>query len=235
MNISKENLEKKRTPEELYEFVQKSLSSISKDEQSKKEARLRKNGSKELIEEVYPLSIFCRIKYNGKDVICYPVIGSQGYDARVETQDGELVEVIELTWPIDGQKEYLERKKLNEQGYTEVEVWDYNDKSKQQEVIDITLDTANKKAVKIYETPEGSSLVFILGIAPYFGMSKIDNQGDIDRLVEELRKIEYRVWTVYLLLLPINQLIEIKSRGRCTGGRLLTGQAPWSIPSLCFA
>lgn len=211
MDITKENLELKRSPEELDDFVQETLATIASDEQLKKQARLRKNGFKEVIEEVYPLSIFCKLKHGGNDVLCYPVIGSQGYDARIEDTEGNLKESIELTWPIDGQKEFFQRKQLNEKGYTEVSVWNYNDKTKQNEIIEIILRTAKDKSLKVYEENGDSSLVFILDIAPYFGMGKIEKQDDIDRLIEELQKIEYRVKTVYLLLLSVNQLIEIKS------------------------
>ena len=211
MNISKEILEQKRSPEELGQYVRETLSEISKNKELKKEARLRTQLFKELFEEVYPLSIFCIEKYKGVDVVCYPVIGSQGYDAIIENQDGSLIEVIELTWPVDGQKEHFERKQLNDQGHTDFEVWNDNDRSKRQQLIDIILKAAYKKSFKDYEEPEGSSLVFILGITPFFGMSEIDHQEDIDLLVEELSKIEFKANSVYLLLLPINKLIVVRN------------------------
>ena len=42
-------------------------------------------------------------------------------------------------------------------------------------------------------------------------MSEIDHQEDIDLLVEELSKIEFKANSVYLLLLPINKLIVVRN------------------------
>ena len=73
---------------------------------------------------MYPLSVFCVQKYHGRAVLCYPVIGNQGYDAKIEKESGELVEIIELTWPIDGQKAHFQAIQLNENGHTELEIRD---------------------------------------------------------------------------------------------------------------
>lgn len=208
--ITSADLQIKRTPDELKRFVSTTFDSIKADDETKKVARQKKPPFKELIEEVYPLSIFCNIKYHGASVNCCPVIGNQGYDAKIETPSGDLIEIIELTWPIDGQKAHSQAVQLNENGHTDTEVRDVNDNSGRELIIERVLQTANKKALKDYDVPEGSSLVFILDIAPYFGMHTIEHQKDIDSLQQELQGIEYKVQSVYLLLLPINNLIQIK-------------------------
>jgi len=208
--ITSADLEVKRTPEELKEFVSSTFDSIRADNATKKVARQRKPPFKELIEEVYPLSIFCNIKYQGASVQCCPVIGSQGYDAKIETPSGELIEKIELTWPIDGQKAHSQALQLNKKGHTNVEVRDVNNNSDREQIIERVLQTANNKALKDYDSPEGSSLVFVLDISPYFGMHTIEHQKDINNLQQQLKEIEYKVQSVYLLLLPINDLVQIK-------------------------
>ena len=80
--ISVEDLEIKRSPEKLNEFVQSTFGAIRSDGSTRKTARLRQPPFKELIEEIYPLSVFCNLKYKGKSVKCCPVIGNQGYDAK---------------------------------------------------------------------------------------------------------------------------------------------------------
>ena len=80
------------------------------------------------------------------------------------------------------------------------------------EIIEKIIHTANKKALNDYSEPEGSSLIFVLNIAPYFGMHQIDRQAqaDIDVLIRRLKDIEFKVNSVYLLLLPIKKLVQIK-------------------------
>lgn len=208
--ITEKELQVKRSPEELHKFVESTFESIRADDKSKKVARLRKPPFKELIEEVYPLSVFCELKYQGASVQCYPVIGNQGYDAKIESNAGELIENIELTWPIDGQQAHFAALQLNDKGHTDTEVWDVNDNTKRKQIIDQIIQTANKKSLKDYDVPEGSSLVFILDISPYFGMHKIEHTKDIDTLQQQLKEIDYKVKSVYLLLLPINDLLNIK-------------------------
>ena len=208
--ISVDDLQEKRSPEELDEFVRSTFDAIRADDDIRKTARLRKPPFKELIEEIYPLSIFCNVKYKGRNVNCRPVIGNQGFDARIETRDGELVEIVEVTWPIDGQSMRTQVLQLNEKGHTDTEVWDINDNKNRQEIIKRVIEVANKKSIKDYNESEGSSLVFVVDIAPYFGMAEIEHPEDIVELKGELAEIDYRVKEVYLLLLPINKLIRIK-------------------------
>ena len=121
-----------------------------------------------------------------------------------------MVESIEFTWPIDGQKTHYEASQLNDKGHTDTVVWDINDNTQRTQIIEQIIDTANSKALKDYETTKGSSLVFILDIFPYFGMYEIEHTEDIEALKQQLKEIKYKVNSVYLLLLPINELIEIK-------------------------
>ena len=207
--VTKEDLQEKRTPNDLCEFVETTFATIKSDKETKEIARLKKGLYKELIEEVYPFSIFCKLKYNGYEVLCGPVIGNQGYDAIIESSSGTQLEIVELTWPIDGQKQHFQSVQLNVKGYSDTEVWDYNDDSKRKELIERIIKTAEGKALKDYETEEGASLVFVLNIAPYFGMTEVENKEDIELLKTKLKAIKFKVNSVYLLLLPIEELIEI--------------------------
>lgn len=208
--ITKDDLEIKRTPDELSAFVDSTFNAIRADENVRKIARLRKPPYKELIEEVYPLSVFCSLKYSNNPVLCSPVIGNQGFDAVIESPQGQLVEHIELSWPINGQKAHYTAKELNEKGITKLEIRDVNDPSPRDEIIERIVNKAKDKALKDYSTAQGSSIVFMLDTAPYFGMSKIEYPDDISRLVERIRNIEFKASNVYLLLLPLKELIEIK-------------------------
>ena len=133
--ITIDELQHKRSPRELHDFVESTFESIRADDDIKKVARQRKPPFKELIEEVYPLSIFCNLKYQDASVQCYSVISNQGYDAKIETDTGELVEIIELTWPIDGQKAHFQSLQLNDKGHTDAEVWDVDDNTQRTQII----------------------------------------------------------------------------------------------------
>ena len=208
--VTKDALQTKRTPSELRDFVESTFDSIRSDPETRKIARLRRPPFKELIEEVYPLSVFCDLKYHDSSIQCCPIIGNQGYDATIESDNGDLLEIVELTWPIDGQKAHYQAVQLNDNGHTELEIRDVNDNTQRNAIIEIIIETASKKALKDYQEQAGSSLVFILNIAPYFGMHKIENKDDIAILTDKLKEIEYKVQSVYLLLLPIKELRQIK-------------------------
>lgn len=208
--ITKQDLEEKRTPAGLSKFVESTFDSIRSVEEKKHAARRRKQPYKELIEEIYPLSIFCKLKYKDTNVLCAPVIGSQGFDAIIESECGDLIENIELTWPIDGQKAHTSSEQLNKYGITDVEVWGVDDSRPRDEIIERIINAAKKKSIKDYSTESGSSIVFIVDVAPYFGMQEIEHKDDIDTLVRRLGEIEYKANNAYLLFLPIQKLIQIK-------------------------
>lgn len=208
--ITTDELQLKRTPKQLSDFVKSTFESIRLDAATRKMARLRKPPFKKLIEEVYPLSVFCDLKYPGGSIQCCPIIGSKGYDAKIESENGELLEIVELTWPIDGQKTHYQAVQLNENGHTEIETRDVNDNTQRNKIIEKIIETANKKALKDYRESTGSSLVFILDIAPYFGMHEIENKEEINALTQKLKEIIYKVSSVYFLLLPVKDLIKIK-------------------------
>ena len=208
--ITKEVLETKRSPKDLRAFVQKTFDSIQSNPGERKIARLKKSYYKELIEEIYPFSIFCELKYSDAQVLCQPIIGSQGYDAIIENINGELVENIELSWPIDGQKDHFEALELNEKGHTKLEIRDVNDSSPREQAVERILVKAKNKALKDYSTSQGSSLIFILDIAPYFGMKRIEHPKELEILKQKLKEISYKAKNVYLLLMPIQELIELQ-------------------------
>jgi hypothetical protein len=86
---SEEELQKKRTPDELASYIDSTFDSIKADKDAREIARMKKDVFKVLIEEIYPFSIYCKLKYAGKNVLCRPVIGNQGFDATIESNTGE--------------------------------------------------------------------------------------------------------------------------------------------------
>ncbi len=208
---SEEELQKKRTPDELASYIDSIFDSIKADKDAREIARMKKDVFKVLIEEIYPFSIYCKLKYAGKNVLCSPVIGNQGFDATIESNTGELIELVEFTWPIDGQKEHFKCKQLNEKGHTDVEIWYYNDNSKILDLIDRIIKKAHDKSLKNYKSEKGSALVFVLDIEPSFDLERLEHKEKIEFLKTKLKEIKFNVKAQYILLLPIQELIEIKN------------------------
>lgn len=82
--VSEEELSIERSSPDLINWVEMKFDEIAKIEGGKNAVRMRKGKCKELVEEVYPLSIFASKKYDDrKDVYLTPVIGNQNYDSII--------------------------------------------------------------------------------------------------------------------------------------------------------
>lgn len=81
--LSIEELQKPRSPNELWLYVRNVFESTRKNSDLVKVARLRKGLFRTFAQELYPLSIFCKWKYRDADVLCQLVLGNQGYDAEI--------------------------------------------------------------------------------------------------------------------------------------------------------
>jgi hypothetical protein len=156
-----------RTPGELAHYVQTTYKQIKSDPVLRQTARLRKEPYKTFLEEVMPFSCFCTWKYgNRKDVQCALLSdtssqGTPGYDAVVLDQKTGAEHVVEMTWPIDGEHLYHQFRQMNEKGRTDLEIWDYNDNTKQEASVKRTLDIARKKSLRDYRAPGGATIIFV--------------------------------------------------------------------------
>lgn len=213
-------LEQPRRPSELCRYVSSLFEEIRGSEECKKQARLRKGMFKYLIREIYPLSVFAKWKYPEDNVLCVPKIGNQGYDAIITNAAGRLLEEVEITWPVEGQKENYQARCLNDRGGT-VEVGD--PKEGRTGVKSRIIEAARNKAKKDYGI---ASLVAVLYLWPEFFLDQPDDQKDVRDIVEQLRGLEYRARSVYLILFPVeyverlgmNPVLEIKSSEQPAAG-----------------
>jgi len=114
--VTVEELSKVRSSAELIQWVGAKFDEIAKVEGGKDAVRMREGRCKELVEEVYPLSIFAMKKYGEvNDVLFTPVIGNQNYDAVVKSKDENYK--LEITLAHEGEMEFLRRLMLKEKGY----------------------------------------------------------------------------------------------------------------------
>lgn len=192
-------LETPRKPSELSRYVNCLFESIERNVESKQAARLRIGLYKYLIREIYPLSIFARWRYPDDDVLCTPRIGDQGHDAVITGIAGEPIESVEVTWPEDGKQANDEARSLNERGYTEVIGGDVSDG--RSVTIGRIIQAAVRKATIDYGD---ASLLIVFDLYPAFFLDEPDARRDLQLLMAGLRKVNYKVRSVFLVLLPID-------------------------------
>ena len=97
-------LERYRVSAELKEFI-----------------RLKKGVTKELLEEILPLSIYATYQYNDSDVYMQFYPGSTtSYDADFVNESGVLVERVEVTMALDGLQSQIQGEAINIFGHSSV-------------------------------------------------------------------------------------------------------------------
>lgn len=117
--ISIDELTKKRTPPELFSWVQWKREQIASTEEGERALILHEGLAKQFEEEVYPLAIFGQRKFGNTDqILIQPIIG-KGYDAVVTDLRSNPVSqsYIEITQSHEGENDYLRRLVLSRQGF----------------------------------------------------------------------------------------------------------------------
>lgn len=208
-HLSKEDVEKERTPFELARFVRDVIESVNGDDELRKFALLKKGYYKEFLEEVVPLSIYCGWKFPSNDVKCKNILGNQPYDAVVLSAGSDILEYVEITVPIDGKKDRRESEQRIEKGRTDIECGDFIDK--REDVIKRIIKVAKKKSLNDYSLK--TSLIILMNTFPYFDIHKKDEFSMIQELINELREIDFNVGAVYLIvdrdIFPVNGEISL--------------------------
>ena len=194
------DMESSRTPKQLADWYNTKYEEIRANEVEVKKARLHQGLYAYFVPEIYPLVLYSLYKFPGGGVYCQPKIGNQGYDAIIcPIENTDQVHNIEVTWPHDGKGNKEVSKILNDSGFhgrIGCEFERYN-----QDILKRIPNTAQKKALKDYRSFGGSSLLIVLDTT----CSPLDNSErlmQIDRLKKEIRKIIFRVDSVYLVAIP---------------------------------
>ena len=110
--ISREELTKKRTPSELWNWLIQKVKKICSTDEGIKDFRLQKRHTKEFVEEIRPLAIFGMHKYaDNNQVLLQPVIGNQNYDAVVTYLRSKPAyqSYLEITQSCEGKNDYWRR------------------------------------------------------------------------------------------------------------------------------
>lgn len=108
--IDSDTYYKGRTPQELQQYIVEVRKHVEQNDEITEQACLKKELYKQFLEEMVPFSQYCAWKFPDNNVTCKLIKGNQGYDAIIEGH--AFKEYVEITSPIDGEKEALRKKKI---------------------------------------------------------------------------------------------------------------------------
>ncbi len=210
MNITRELFTEFRTPDKQSEFFVELYNYIESDQELKQKARLREEPFKTFIEEFMPFTWFCEWKFSGRsDLECALLEGTPGRDGIVRKKDTKLEHNVEITWPIKGKEKKLKAQQLNNKGYSDLKIWDYEDTSLHKEAMQRTISIAAKKSLRDYRAEGGSTLIFVFD-TELFWQSNEKHMQILNSLAAKLNEFKFMVDNVLLILVPEKKLIIIK-------------------------
>lgn len=119
--VTKEELMVGRTPQELVEWFNRKIQEITQQEDGKSAIQMREGYCKQLMEEIYPLSIFAFWQFsNRNDVTLQPVIGSQNYDVLITDRAFVPPHESKLEITLALGDEYLKRFMIEKEGWSPI-------------------------------------------------------------------------------------------------------------------
>ncbi|MBO8168168.1 MAG: hypothetical protein H0Z35_03150 [Thermoanaerobacteraceae bacterium] len=186
-----------RTPSQMKDYFESKKEAIVADENLTKLVRLKKGIARKFLAEFYPLYCFSQSCYCPDDAMMRVVIGNQGYDAIIRFANGDEKK-LEFTEYIYGQEEYQDAIKLNERGYGVIRCGDIRDlDQKCDDYLSKVVSNAKNKSQKDYL---GVTLIFIISTFEILDFWGRDSKSFIERLIGELRQLQFKANEVYLLV-----------------------------------
>ena len=118
--LSAASLEMPRTPDDLYDWVMGKCDELGSTLEAKTFARSGALLAKTFYDEIFPLAIYVRAKYAGRqDVFIRPNLGNDNYDAEICIGLGPKAETsfVETTYSKDGYDDALRIEYLTKNGH----------------------------------------------------------------------------------------------------------------------
>jgi hypothetical protein len=218
-HISEEEITKKRTPFELWDWIILEVNQICSTNKGLRDFRLQKGLLKQLVEEITPLAKFGKHKYGDTgQVLLQPVIGNQDYDAIVTDLRTEPASeaFIEITQAHEGENDYWRRCELLYKGCVssnapvikknegkKFTITIPNEATSVQGRLENTLnrivDAAKRKASKDY--PASTSLIIFFDDTPPFEKAlKVIKHTTLDGFIKkEIMNLDLRFSHLYLV------------------------------------
>ena len=196
MLASSEELQRRRSPRDLLEFVQGVRDAVEANPAEMRDGILKRGLYKEFIDEILPLSQFAVVAYPATYSV-EPVLGSQGYDAVVYDGAGRVFEHVEMTVPHDGAEDARDARKRVEHGIGIVHVGDPG--SDIDEIARFVLKTCASKAEKDYS--DATVVVVVRVLAAFAGFEK-DYEEQVASLRARVAQVEFKARRVVLFFPP---------------------------------
>jgi len=118
--LTREDIEKERTPEELSLWWEKKNREFDNSPESHKYALLKIGLAKKFYDEIFPLNLLANILYKGRsDIGCIPNLSNDNFDAIIRdySQLPPFDLKVEFTYAINGHDDHLRMKYLIEHGH----------------------------------------------------------------------------------------------------------------------
>jgi len=210
--ISLTEMSQKRTMQKQREFYQKTHDDISASEEEIADARIRKGIYKKFFEEFCVLLKYCEEKYKTNPKIEFRWVDIQGeklnYDGEIYL-DNELIEKVEITCPLLGEKDFLDAKDLNEYGITKMEVGDIE--IKMGEIKNEIIQAAENKNNNVHYDNTITLVILLEDYKHFFSSVPLCDE-TLKEIEEVLKKKTFKFKNVYILKNINNdfQLVKIK-------------------------
>ncbi len=201
--ISAEDIEQRRTSEELKLFVEGVRERCEVDRDELLRARRGEGLYRAFFDEVLPLSLFAHLLYP-PDTSFLPVLGNQGFDVEVFDGSGCPIDKIEIAKPRDGHAEAQDNALIEERGFGRTRVYDFG--GQLEELVPWVAKTAENKSLKDYRD---CTLVFVAATDPAFDQELPALEQRCAELVEKLRKMEFRAKRAFLAVPALNRCYAI--------------------------
>ncbi len=196
MLISKGQLGQRRSVSDLCTFVESIMKEVNSDPQEFESGILHKDLYKVFIDEILPLSQFAKQAYlTSENFEIEPVIGNQGFDAKVYRPYPKIHEHVEICKPHDGDERASIARRLISDGIGSAEV-DQIDS-----MLPFIRDACNKKAMNDYSE---CVLVIVLPISPPTPGGRRARCNELDAVKRMLSEIKFKAKRVALLAPPEN-------------------------------
>jgi hypothetical protein len=202
MMISSSDIQQRRSPQALRDFVIELDNAVRADKAEHQSGMLKKGLYKEFLDEMVPLRIFVQNFYPGNYEI-QPILGNQGYDALVFDEKGIEVDRVEMTTPHDGSYDAKDAKLVVERGYGEVKIGTPGDDF--DALFPFVLSICQKKAIRDYKD---CTLVVSISPMPPFESFKKKYDDQISSLSSKMAEIRFNAKRVFLLILP-DRIVKI--------------------------
>jgi len=207
INFSKEFFQLPRTPKALKKYQAEVYDYLSAEKSRRDLARTNREPFKTFMEELTPFALYCDWAYGDReDVLCSLLPGTGAGDAVIVNRDNGDRHIIEITWPIDGRQAAAERKELSEQGHT---IGIFSIDQPLIEELDRIREIAEKKQLRDYSIEGRSTLLFVLADFPHYFDSRENHRLLLLDLVEDLKRMEFKVDDGVLLLFNSQRIIPI--------------------------